>query len=415
MVIKSKPFETKTLDVESMVKWLASFGQSDGGGVNRLLYSSPWVEAQHALRKEMDDNGLDTYFDSVGNLFGRLTGTEKKSKTILTGSHIDSVTNGGVYDGVYGIIASLIAVERLYKKYGAPKKTIEVVSLCEEEGSRFPITFWGSGNITGIYSLTNALTVKDSDGISLLEAMKRAGFDPDTYQSPKRNDIDSFIEVHVEQGVVLDKNKESLGLVSHIVGQKRFTIQVVGESNHAGTTPMPYRKDAMSVTAQLISYITEKAKELDPDLVATVGKLTAKPNVPNVIAGEVLFTLDIRHHQEEVLNHYCKIIQSFFNDTAAKNGMTITMEQWMDAKPVTMDPELAELSKHVATEKGIAFKRLISGAGHDAQIFGTFCPTALLFVPSKNGISHSPKEYTNKQDLENGVEMLTEFLYKLAY
>ncbi|MGN8646089.1 allantoate deiminase [Gracilibacillus sp. HCP3S3_G5_1] len=410
---KSEPFQIQ--DVEALVNWLASFGQSDTGGITRLLYSNAWLEAQLALKEMMNAHGFTAYFDSVGNLFGRLEGTKHKDRTILTGSHIDTVIDGGKYDGVFGIIASFLATKILYQLYGRPKKTIEVVSLCEEEGSRFPLTFWGSGNITGKYTLEDAAGIKDSDGIRLTEAMKKTGFDPAKYRSPYRKDINAFIEMHVEQGVVLDYSNTSIGIVDYIVGQRRFTVRVTGESNHAGTTPMPYRKDALSLSSQFIHYLTEKAKRLDKDLVVTVGKLNVQPNVPNVIAGQVDFTLDIRHFDDELLDHYWEDISQYFSTVSEELGMSVDIHPWMHVKPVAMDPKLTLLSKKTAINKHISFRSLVSGAGHDAQVFGNHCPTALLFVPSEKGISHSPKEYTKKEDLENGVSVLVDYLYELAY
>ncbi|MDL4841017.1 allantoate deiminase [Aquibacillus rhizosphaerae] len=415
MVIKSRETTEQLNDIDTLVKWLASFGQSSNGGVNRLLYSNDWLKAQEALKTRMENDGLNTRYDGVGNLFGRLEGTDKNEKTILTGSHIDTVIDGGMFDGVYGIVASLLATNRLYKKYGAPKKPIEVVSLCEEEGSRFPITFWGSSNIIGKYKLDDGLNKKDTDGISILDAMETVGFDKNASTSNIRDDISSFIELHVEQGVVLEKTGNSLGIVTHIVGQRRFNIKVIGESNHAGTTPMSYRKDAMSISAQIISYIADKAKATDPDLVATVGKLNAKPNVPNVIAGEVLFTLDVRHYQDSVLDNFCNDISHYLKFISDEQEIDIHMDKWMSVEPVTMDAQLTETAKKIAKEKELSHQVLVSGAGHDAQVFGSFCPTVLLFVPSVNGISHSPKEFTKKEDLQTGVELLTALLYELAY
>ena len=363
----------------------------------------------------MEEIGLEARFDSVGNLFGRLPGTELGGTTILTGSHIDTVVEGGKYDGAYGIVASLLAVKKLKETYGAPKKTIEVVSLCEEEGSRFPFAFWGSRNIQGQYSLNHVREVKDSEGVSFLEAMREAGFAPELYTSPARKDIERFIEIHVEQGMVLERNKISLGIVSHIVGQRRFTIRILGENNHAGTTPMYSRKDAVAIASELITFLTEKAKKTDPQLVATVGKITVRPNMPNVVAGEMEFSLDIRHHQEEVLNGYCEEIFTYMESKVKKAEMSINITKWMDIKPVALNMEMNHLIKHVAVEQNISFQDMVSGAGHDSQVFGSFCPTSLLFVPSQNGLSHSPKEFTSVEDLERGMEILSGVLYKLAY
>lgn len=415
MAIQVKGQLSEKDHIGEMIEWLASFGRTKNGGVTRLLYSPDWQEAQVALKDKMDKTGLHTYFDSVGNLFGKLQGKDRQSKTILTGSHIDTVVEGGKYDGAYGINASLMAVSRLFQAYGYPKKTIEVVSLCEEEGSRFPLTFWGSRNINGAYSLEHIKGLKDTDGVSFIDAMRQAGFDPEKYTPPNRNDIERFVEIHIEQGMILENNLNEVGVVTHIVGQRRFTVRILGESNHAGTTPMQFRKDAVSTASNLISYLTKRAIEIDSQLVATVGKLDVKPNVPNVVAGEVEFSLDIRHHKEAVLNRYCEDIFSEFQQVSERLGIEVTVSQWMDVKPVEMDEEMKKLSREIAKEKNYRYQDIVSGAGHDAQVFGTACPTSLLFVPSHKGISHSPKEFTNIEDLETGIDMLTNILYKLAY
>jgi allantoate deiminase len=223
------------------------------------------------------------------------------------------------------------------------------------------------------------------------------------------------VEIHIEQGMILEKTNCQVGIVTHIVGQRRYTVQIMGESNHAGTTPMQYRKDAVSTASHFITYLTEKAKEVDPQLVATVGRFQVKPNVPNVVAGEVEFSLDIRHHQEEVITHYCNEIFAEFKRFSESLNMEVKIAQWMDVKPVKMDGEMCEWAREIADEKKYRYQELISGAGHDAQVFGTVCPTSLLFVPSHKGISHSPKEFTSIEDLETGIELLTELLYKLAY
>ncbi|WP_251552051.1 allantoate deiminase [Neobacillus muris] len=401
--------------ISTMIEWLASFGKTEAGGVTRLLYSPAWQEAQQALKHKMDETCLYTYFDSVGNLFGRLPGTEPNGKTILTGSHIDTVVEGGKYDGTYGIVASFLAVLRLFHTYGFPRKTIEVVSLCEEEGSRFPLTFWGSRSISGAYTLERVKEAKDEAGITFLEAMHQAGFDPKTYTPPIRQDVERFLEIHIEQGMILEKNHKQVGIVTHIVGQRRYTIELKGESNHAGTTPMQDRKDAVSTAAQLIAFLTDKAKEIDPLLVATVGKLNVKPNVSNVIAGEVEFSLDIRHHQEAVLDQFCREIFAEFKQVTLGLDMEVLISQWMDVKPIPMDQEMCELAREIAEAKNYRYQDIVSGAGHDSQVFGAMCPTSLLFVPSQNGISHSPKEFTSLEDLDAGIDLLTEVLYRLAY
>jgi len=403
-----------TKEIFSWMEWLAGFGLTKNGGVTRLLYDANWKNAQHALFERMKELELEPYFDGVGNLFGRLKGTVENDKVILTGSHIDTVIDGGKYDGAYGVVASLLAVNYLHKHYGKPKRTIEIVSLCEEEGSRFPLAFWGSGSITGKYKEEDCKELYDTNNINFKKAMNDTGM-INSSKKTKRDDIASFVEVHIEQGAILESEKKSIGIVSHIVGQRRFNIRVKGESNHAGTTPMTFRRDSVHLASELISYALNKVPAIDSSLVATVGKMTVSPNIPNVIANEVIFTLDVRHHQESVLNQYCDIIFSFFREKCLQTGMELEIEKWVDVKPVEMNGNLTEICRSVVTDMKVPYKEMVSGAGHDAQIFGTYCPTALLFVPSVNGISHSPKEWTKMEDLRNGIVVLFELLHRMAY
>ncbi|RSL32423.1 Zn-dependent hydrolase [Salibacterium salarium] len=397
--------------VDSMIDWLYTFGPTKDQGTTRLLYSEPWIQAQQSIYENFKKQGLTPSFDDVGNLYGRVEGTDSHSSAIVTGSHIDSVVNGGKYDGTYGIISSLLAVTNLIHRCGPPKKPMEVVSLCEEEGSRFPLTFWGSGNITGKYAGKNTDELFDKEGVSLTQAMHDAGFGKGNYTNPVRNDIGSFIELHIEQGNVLEQSGNSLGIVESIVGQRRYNIYVTGQSNHAGTTPMSYRKDAMSTASLLINWITSKVTEVDPNLVATIGKIEAKPNTPNVIAGEVMFTLDVRHHLTEVLDSFCKDMFEYFNEVIAQSGVQVSSSQWMDVNPVKMDSHLTTTAYETTKQFHLPSQYMISGAGHDAQMFGMHYPTSLIFVPSHKGISHAPQEFTKKEDLDNGIQMLTEMLY----
>ncbi len=401
--------------IERMVEWLACFGRTERDGVTRLLYSKHWQNAQQGIDEYMKGIGLHTYYDDVGNLFGRLPGTEENTKTILTGSHIDTVRDGGKYDGAYGIIAGIIALQYLFKYHGSPKKTIEVVSLCEEEGSRFPLTYWGSGNITGVKNLNDIKGVNDSEGISFVKAMNDAGFGQGDYCNPKRNDLECFIEMHIEQGIVLEKEAKTIGVVSHIVGQRRYTITVDGESNHAGTTPMALRKDAMYAAAEMIQTLIEKGKNTSTELVVTVGQISLEPNISNVIPGKAIFSLDIRHSEEEVLNVFCHEIFHELKLIAFKHQTSITIDNWMNEKPVKMCESLNALSEVILKKDHIPYKKMTSGAGHDSQLFGRALPTLLLFVPSQNGISHSPLEFTRTEDLEEGIRTLIKVLYELAY
>ncbi len=400
---------------EQLLKWLGQYGKDPNGGVSRFLYKPEWVEAQQALEQYMQQAGLLVYYDDVGNLFGRLEGSTFKEETILTGSHVDTVKNGGLYDGQYGIIAGIIALEFLRKEYGPPLRNVEVVSMAEEEGSRFPYVYWGVKNILGIARQEEVAGMVDFDGIPFTEAMGKAGFRFRPEGSSGRKDIKAFLEVHVEQGGVLEAEQKSVGVVQHIVGQRRFTVELTGEANHAGTTPMGYRKDALKAASRMICMIMDMAERYGDPMVATVGKVETTPNIVNVVPGKVLFTLDIRHTQKDILVTFSDEVTAKMSEIAAQAGVEIAIDMWMDAAPVPMDAGIVNVLKRQCDKNGLSYKMMHSGAGHDSQVMAPRIPTAMLFVPSHKGLSHSPLEYTNPHDLGEGVKALVGALYELAY
>lgn len=402
-------------ETETLLKWLGEFGKDPSGGISRFLYKPEWVEAQKALQNLMKDEGLVTTFDEIGNLFGRLEGTLLAEETILTGSHVDTVKNGGLYDGQFGIVAGIIALRYLKHKYGPPLRNLEVVSMAEEEGSRFPFVFWGVKNIFALAKREDMEELVDFEGVPFTTAMKKAGFYYRKVDSEVRKDLKAFVEVHIEQGGVLEKEKKSVGVVEHIVGQRRFTIEITGEANHAGTTPMGYRKDAVHATSMMICEIMDMAKTYGDPLVATVGKIEIKPNIVNVVPGKALFTLDVRHTQKNVLVKFTEEVTSKIEEIACKVGVEIYIDMWMDADPVPMDPAIVRIMKRQCEKNNLNYKMMHSGAGHDSQVMAKFVPTAMLFVPSQQGISHSPLEYTTPQDLAEGVKALVGVLHELAY
>jgi len=402
-------------ETEKLLKWLGQYGKDPNGGVSRFLYKPEWVDAQQALEKYMQQAGLLVRYDDVGNLFGRLEGSTYKAETILTGSHVDTVKNGGLYDGQYGIIAGIIALEFLKKEFGQPLRNIEVVSMAEEEGSRFPYVYWGVKNLLGIARREDVEDMVDFDGIPFTEAMRKAGFRFRTEGSGERSDIKAFLEVHVEQGGVLEAEKKSVGVVQHIVGQRRFTVELTGEANHAGTTPMGYRKDALKAASRMICMIMDLAEHYGDPLVATVGKLETMPNIVNVVPGKVLFTLDIRHTHKDVLVSFSDEVTAKMREAATKAGVEIEIDMWMDAAPVPMDAGIVDVLKRQCEKYGLSYKMMHSGAGHDSQVMAPRIPTAMLFVPSHKGLSHSPLEYTTPHDLGEGVKALVGALYELAY
>lgn len=400
---------------ERLDKKFTSFGGLEPRGITRLLYSPEWREAVQALMGEFEENGFEVVKDSVGNITGRIEGSEKPEETIMTGSHIDTVVRGGHLDGQFGILAGLTAALYLKEKYGQPKRSIEVLALAEEEGSRFPYSFWGSKNFFNLQDTKDVEDIVDAEGVRFVDAMRESGFD---FRSDDkvRDDIKAFIETHIEQGQVLELEKKQVGVVSGIVGQKRYTVNLKGQANHAGTTPMGYRKDAVVVFTEIVQDLVAKAKEIGDPLVLTFGHVTPVPNTVNVVPGEVEFSVDTRHINQEELNEFANTVENTIKETAEKYGMEVDINLWMDEAPSLMDENIVKTIEEAAKEyAGDSYKVMSSGAGHDSQIFSEFVPTGMIFVPSIGGISHNVEEETDIEDLVRGIEVLAETIHKLAY
>ncbi|MDE1547664.1 allantoate deiminase [Jeotgalibaca caeni] len=402
--------------VQENVDLLSQIGSDPTGGMTRLLYSKSWLEAQQAVKAKLEEIGMETRFDGIGNLFGRIEGSELPEETILSGSHIDTVVNGGTLDGQFGVIAAYLAVQYLVEKHGQPRRSLEVISMAEEEGSRFPTVFWGSKNFVNEAKPEDVKDIADSKGVKFVDAMRECGFDFIPAEEQKlRDDIKAFIEIHIEQGNVLENEGLQVGVVNSIAGQRRYTITLSGQANHAGTTPMGYRKDTVYCFSKICSEAIERAKTLGDPLVLTFGKVEPKPNTVNVVPGETLFTIDCRHTDNETLKSFTTDLEAFMTDTANEMGIDINIDLWMDEEPVPMDEEIVQTIEKVVKEQGMNYRVMHSGAGHDAQIIAPHYPTAMIFTPSINGISHNPAEETKLEDLVEGVKALAGTLYELAY
>ncbi|ETT62864.1 MULTISPECIES: Zn-dependent hydrolase [Paenibacillus] len=412
--------QASTQKLLDLLEELAAFSTA-GPGVTRLLYTEEWSRAQIFLQEKMAGLGLEVSVDKVGNVYGRLSGRDPQQKVILTGSHIDTVVNGGKYDGAYGIAAAMIALQDLQRNFGQPQRTLEVVSFCEEEGSRFPLAYWGSGHVTERYDGSEAETCMDAEGVTLKAAMAQSSFLQDITEEKAskrtgvRNDIGAFVELHIEQGIILEKTDTQIGVVQGIVGQRRYVVKVSGIANHAGTTPMFMRQDALASAVEMLYVLESSAKTAGEPLVATSGKLEVNPNTPNVIPGEVLFTLDIRHSEEDELERFCEKLLAECNEIAVKRGVTLEATSVLHTVPAPMDMKLSAMLENICRLQGKTYRTMVSGAGHDAQLLAPRCPTAMIFVPSRAGISHSPEEYTSPEQLAAGLEVLTAMLYELAY
>ncbi len=404
--------DTGRTAVLKRLNWLAEFGKDDQNGITRFVYTDEWDQAQQALRTWLEKEGFAVEIDGVGNLVATIVGTTLPDEVVMTGSHLDTVAHGGIYDGQYGIIGGALAILELIKSQGLPKRSLQLVAFAEEEGSRFPFAMWGSKRMFGVAGLEDVQGITDTDGVSLVEAMDKFGYSGEQLRKP---DVKAFIEMHIEQGSVLEKEGKDIGIVYSIVGQRRLRVTVLGEANHAGTTPMSYRYDAMKAASSMISQVLTIADEAGDPLVATVGKFELEPNIPNVVPKKATFTLDIRHTDETTLSSATDEMIVELKSIAKQQSVDVKVETWFASEPVPMNDEIIQLLKQSCESNGVLYKLMHSGAAHDAQVIAPLIPTAMLFVPSQSGISHSPLEYTREQDLEKGMIVLKEALRQLAY
>ena len=401
--------------IQENVDLLSGIGSDPTGGMTRLLYSDSWLEAQNAVKNKLEEIGMETHFDEIGNLFGRMEGSKYPDETIMSGSHIDTVINGGNLDGQFGVIAAYVAMAYLKETYGQPLRSMEVISMAEEEGSRFPTVFWGSKNFVNEAKIKDVESISDFEGIKFVDAMRQAGFDFKKGEQKRREDIKAFVELHIEQGNVLENQGLQIGVVNSIAGQRRYTVVLKGQANHAGTTPMGYRRDAVYAFSRICAESIEKARAIGDPLVLTFGKVEPKPNTVNVVPGEVLFTIDCRHTDSDVLIDFTQKLEQRINEIANEMDIEATIDLWMDEAPVPMDAAIVSILEEAAKKANMKYRVMHSGAGHDSQIIAPHYPTAMIFVPSIGGISHNPAEATKLEDLVEGVKMMASALYELAY
>ncbi len=402
-------------EIKDTLDWLSAFGINESGGITRLLYTKEWLAAQRGLKEKFEQLGMRAEFDEIGNLKGTLEGTEGTGETIGTGSHVDTVVNGGTLDGQLGIVGGYLAIADLLRTYGRPKKNLAVFSIAEEEGSRFPTVFWGSKNLFHIQNEEEVMEIEDSDGIRFVDAMHQCGFEFGKKKLSLMDDVKQFVELHIEQGNTLEMEGKAVGVIHSIVGQKRYNIHLKGEANHAGTTLMRYRHDVVQVYGKIVTESIAKAKEIGDPLVLTFGKVNVKPNTVNVVPGEAMFTMDCRHTDKEVLQSFTENVEEMMKQFASEDGVEIEIDCWMNEDPVPMADEMIELIENACKEQKLNYRILHSGAGHDSQIIAKYVPTGMIFVPSIKGISHNPAEKTKLEDLQQGIEALKNTLYKLAY
>jgi hydantoinase/carbamoylase family amidase len=384
---------------------LAEFGKYEGG-INRGLATPQERKARELFARWAAESGYQLTQDPIGNVFARRNGSEPSAAPILVGSHLDTVPTGGAYDGAYGVVAALCALEELDREGTQTLHPIEAVAWVGEEGSRFPIGCLGSAVFARLTPLDEAYALRDEAGGSLADALASA--DGGLLDLPQRGEqrVAAYLELHVEQGPVLEAAGISLGVVSAITGQIRYRAVVEGTSGHAGTVPMDRRSDALSATAEIILAMEAAAKK-EGGAVVTVGRLTVEPGGTNVIPARVSFSIDNRSPDPPKMEAVEAAFHKTVEDVSKHRGVRVMLERLDVHQPTPMDPKMREALHRVAKTMGQNALDVASGAGHDAMCIAKIAPAAMLFVPSIGGHSHVGQERTADADLELGVIALT--------
>jgi allantoate deiminase len=405
--------------VEDRIMTLASIGACHDTGVCRATYTPEWIEAQALVERWAQEAGMTTRYDAVGDLIGRVEGSEG-GKVIMSGSHIDSQLPGGRYDGALGVIAALTAIETLVKTYGQPKRPLEMISFCEEEGSAFSgARFWGSRAITGDIPDGEWDRIMgnsgDHIGKSIGQVMQRLGYPPERIPDAYRDDLDVFIELHIEQGPILEQQGLPVGVVNIINGTFGFTVTVQGIANHAGARPMDMRNDPLVAVAEMILAVNRNAREMGRPAVSTVGHVDVEPNASPIIPDRVTFSIDCRHNDPAKLRELREAHERSVTEIAAKHGVKVSWAQRPPLEPCVCDPEVVATLEAAAREQGIPALTMPSGALHDTQRMSKVARVAMLFVQSRDGRSHTPAEFTSIEHAVAGIQVLAAALHKLAY
>ena len=397
------------LKIEEMLCQLADATRIDGE-IWRAAYTPEDKIAKNILREWIENLGLEYREDAIGNVYGRLPGTEPG--TVLTGSHLDTVKNGGKYDGALGVVTGVAALGYLKQSGFVPKHSLEVVGLMEEEGSRFSTGCQGSRAICGTLKEEDLKEV-GCDGVTLREALLSAGYQPEALKSVKRDDIRAIVELHIEQGPVLESEQKQIGIVDSIVGIVNYELTIHGSQNHAGTTSMPLRHDPVVAAAEFITESTRQMMAEAPSATLTYGAIQVFPGMQNVIADRVNLRIDMCDGSEEELLHDEAILKHALESIESK-GFKLRLGQNHWLKSAKMDPNVIQVIEQHCEEKHLAYKHMNSGAGHDSMVFGKHFPTAMIFVPSIAGISHNPAEATAVSDIQTGFELLCDVLKELS-
>ena len=404
--------DNKAID---LLNKLEQFGGSPQG-VTRLTYSDTYQKAQEFLRSYMLECNMTVETDAMGNLIGTYKGSSPQLPAVLTGSHLDTVPNGGKFDGALGIAVALACVKEWYEQGYIPKHSLKVIAMAEEEGTLFNIGCMGSRVICGEFADLDEEQILDAHGKSFKEYLTDMGLSGKAFSDGIRDmdKIKCFLEVHIEQGEELDRQAVNIGIVNSIVGIDRREFVIKGQANHAGTTRMASRKDPLAAAGYFMQRIYDRALAADGDFVATVGKIEAYPNAVNVIAGEVVLHVETRAGNQTLLDIAEQAIYEIMQEMCTKYNVNYTLKAENKIQPIELSTDIIDIFRDNCAKLGLSSCIMPSWAGHDAKVLAEKVPTGMLFAPSVAGISHSPFEHTKDQDIKNVTAVLKATLTSLC-
>jgi N-carbamoyl-L-amino-acid hydrolase len=392
---------------------MAKLGAIPGDGVNRACLTEPDRQARRLLISWAKEIGATVSVDAAANLWLRLDGSEPRAATVITGSHMDTQPNGGRFDGIYGVIAGLEALTALHQSGTTLHRPIEVVAWTNEEGGRFAPGCMGSMSWSGYRRIEEFADVVDPDGVRFADALAtHLTAESDLPHRPLGSQPHAYVEAHIEQGPRLEAEKLDIGVVTGIQGSRWFTVTLTGETAHAGTTPLALRRDAVQDMLRAVGALNTLMHDPRDVLRFTVGRIVIEPNTSNSVANRASFTIDFRHPDKEVLLARGDAVAGVVQ--AAVRDADVTVQETFHALPVEFSPLVIDAVERAATDQRYRHMRLPSGAFHDAQFVVPVCPTGMIFVPCRKGISHNPAEYSEPRQLAAGTQVLTQTLVDLA-
>ena len=392
---------------------LNQFNATPGDGITRILFTDQELKAREYIKKRMEETGLEVKEDAIGNIFGTLKGSKPNLAPVWTGSHIDTVPHAGSFDGMTGVVGGLEALRIIKESGNTHSRNIQVIVFTSEEPTRFGKGCLGSRALAGDLTQGETTGLSDETGMTLAQVLDRLGYDKKQFPDIKkeRGDVHGCVELHIEQGAVLENIGKKTGVVTAISAPTDLIIEVEGTQEHAGATPMPMRKDAMTAAARMILKIEELARTSDnPSTVATVGKLDIFPGATNVIPGKVKFTVDMRSDSFEEKEQILHKIQKNAEALMEIEGVRISVSIVSHEHPASADKHIVDVIRDVCQRQNKEYNVMVSGAYHDSMFVSRFAPFSMIFVPSRGGISHHKDEWTDYEDIASGVDVLAETL-----